>query len=89
MREKIEKYINKKQGDNKYYTIKKYERGKIEKTEFFKYLKNEIAFLQTLDQPNIVKFDDLKRIKIHFYLVMEYCNGVELSKALEKYQLKY
>ena len=84
-----EVYLTKKQGDNKYYATKKYERDKIEKTEFMKYLKNEIAILQTLNHPNIVKFDDLKKTKKHFYLVMEYCNGGELSKVLEKYQLKY
>ena len=84
-----EVFLTKKKGDNKYYATKKYERDKIEKTEFMKYLKNEISILQTLNHPNIVKFDDLKKTKKHFYLVMEYCNGGELSKALEKYQLKY
>ena len=62
-----EVYLTKKQGDNKYYAIKKYERDKKEKTEFFKYLKKEIAILQTLNHPNIAKFDDPKRIKKHFY----------------------
>ena len=84
-----EVFLTKKKGDNKYYATKKYERDKIEKTEFMKYLKNEIAILQTLNHPNIVKFDDLKKTRKHFYLVMEFCNGGELSKALEKYQLKY
>ena len=54
-----------------------------------KYLKNEIIILQNLKHPNIVKYDDVKKTKKHFYIVMEYCNGGELSKALEKYQNKY
>ena len=54
-----------------------------------KYLKNEIIILQNLKHPNIVKFEDVKKTKKHFYIVMEYCNGGELSKALEKYQEKY
>ena len=85
-----EVYLTKKAGDNnKMYATKKYERDKIENTEAMKYLKNEIAILQTLNHPNIVKFEDVKKTKKHFYIVMEYCNGGELSKVLEKYQLKY
>ena len=54
-----------------------------------KYLKNEIIILQHLKHPNIAKYDDVKKTKKHFYIVMEFCNGGELSKALEKYQSKY
>ena len=85
-----EVFLTKKVGDdNKIYATKQYERDKIENTEAMKYLKNEIAILQTLNHPNIVKFEDVKKTKKHFYIVMEYCNGGELSKALEKYQLKF
>ena len=85
-----EVYLTKKAGENnKIYATKKYERDKIENTEAMKYLKNEIAILQTLNHPNIVKFEDVKKTKKHFYIVMEFCNGGELSKALEKYQLKF
>ena len=76
-------------GDNKYYATKKYERETIEKSGQMKYLKNEINILQNLSHPNIVKFIDIKKTKKHYYIVMEYCNGGELFKALEKYQLKY
>ena len=84
-----EVYLTKKEGSNKYYATKKYERDKIEHTEAMKYLNNEIDILQTLNHPNIVKFEDLKKTRKHFYIVMEYCNGEELSKALEKYKSKY
>ncbi len=85
-----EVYLTKKVGDNnKIYATKKYDRDKIEGTEAMKYLKNEISILQTLHHPNIVKFEDVKKTKKHFYIVMDFCNGGELSKALEKYQLKY
>jgi serine/threonine protein kinase len=83
-----EVYLTKKNGEKKYYATKKYERDKIEKTEAMKYLKNEINILQSLKHPNIVKYDDIKKTKKHFYIVMDYCNGGELSKALEKYQIK-
>ena len=76
-------------GSNKFYATKKYERDKIENTEAMKYFKNEIAILQTLNHPNIVKFEDIKKTKRHFYIAMEFCNGGEISKALEKYRLKF
>ena len=84
-----EVYLTRKKGDNKLYATKKYERDKIEKSEALKYLKNEIAILQSLNHPNIVKFIDLKKTKKHYYIMMEYCNGGELGKALEKYKFKY
>ena len=84
-----EVYLTKKKGDNKYYATKKYDRDRIENSEAKKYLINEIEILKTLKHPNIVKFDDIKKTKNHYYIVMDYCNGGELSGALEKYQLKY
>ena len=84
-----EVYLTKKNGDNKFYATKRYEREKIEKSNALKYLNNEIRILQTLNHPNIVKFEDIKKTKKHYYLVMEFCNGGELSKALREYQIKY
>ena len=85
-----EVYLTSVKGDaNKKLATKKLERSEIEGTEALKYLKNEIQILQKLNHPNIVKFDSIKKTKKHYYIVMEYCNGGELTKALEKYQAKY
>ena len=85
-----EVYLTMIKGDNsRKLATKKLERSKIERTEAMKYLKNEILILQKLNHPNIVKYESIKKTKNHFYLVMEFCNGGELSKALEKYQEKY
>jgi len=80
-----EVYLSRKCDNDKIFATKKYEREKIDKTEALKYLRNEILILQTLNHPNIVKFEDIKKTKNHYYIVMEYCNGGELAKALEKY----
>ena len=53
------------------------------------YLKTEISLLQTLDHPNIVKFDSIMKTKKKILLSMEFCNGGGLDKALEKYQKKF
>ena len=82
-------YVTKKEGDSKLYATKQYERDKIEKSLAMKYVKNEVTILQKLNHPNIVKFIDLKKTKNHFYIMMEYCNGGELSKALENYEKKF
>jgi serine/threonine-protein kinase ULK/ATG1 len=85
-----EVYLTTKKGvENKKFATKKFEREEIEQGEAMKYLKNEIIILQYLNHPNIVKFEEVKKTKKHFYIVMEFCNGGELSKALEKYQEKY
>ena len=85
-----EVYITSVKGDDKKkLATKKLERDQIEGTEALKYLTNEIKILHKLNHPNIAKFESVKKTKKHFYIVMEYCNGGELSKALEKYQEKY
>ena len=85
-----EVYLTTKKGiENKKFATKKIDREVIEQGEAMKYLKNEIIILQYLNHPNIVKFEEVKKTKKHFYIVMEFCNGGELSKALEKYKEKY
>ena len=84
-----EVYLTSRKGDDKKYATKKIDREEVEKGEGIKYLKNEIIILQYLRHPNIVRFEEVKKTKKHYYIVMEYCNGGELSKALEKYIEKY
>ena len=81
-----EVYLTNKVGDSKQYVTKKLDRETVDKSELKKYLGNEITILKTLNHPNIVKFQDLKKTKKHYFLIMEYCNGGELLKALEKYK---
>ena len=85
-----EVYLTIKKGENKKFATKKLDRLEMEKEEeAMKYLKNEIIILQYLDHPNIVKFEEVKKTKKHFYIITEYCNGGDLTGALEKYQEKY
>ena len=84
-------HISKKKGDDKnLYATRILEREKIEKDkDLYNYLNNEINILQSLKHPNVVKLEDIKKTKTHFYLTMEYCNGADLPKALEKYKERY
>ena len=81
-------HLTKKEGDSKKYATKELDREEIDSSEAKKYLINEIRILQSLNHPNIVKFVDIKKTKKHYYIMMEFCNGGELSKNLEKYMTK-
>ena len=82
-----EVYLTSKEGDTKKkYATKKIVRDEFEKDEGTKkYLSNEIVVLQNLIHPNIIKFEEVKKSKMYYYIIMEYCNGGTLSEALEKY----
>ena len=82
-------YLTTRKGDSKKYATKKLDRKTIDSSDARKYLENEIRVLQYLNHPNIVKFIDLKKTTNHYYIMMEYANGGELSKNLEKYMDKY
>ncbi len=82
-------YLTSKKGSSTKFATKEINREEIEKTDAMKYLRNELVILQYLNHPNIVKFQDVKKTKKNYYIIMEYCNGGELAKALEKYMQKY
>ena len=77
-------YLTKREGDPNKYATKMLDRKVIDSSEAKKYLVNELKILSYLEHPNIVKFIDLKKTKKHYFIMMEFCNGGELSKALEK-----
>ena len=84
-----EVFLTTKKGTDKLFATKKIERELLEKGNTMKYLVNEIQILKELNHPNIVQFVEIKKTKNHYYIIMEYCNGGELYKTLEKYMDKY
>ena len=80
-----EVFLTTKKGASKLFATKKIDKEFFENPATKKYLLNEIHILGELNHPNIVKFVDLKKTKNHFYIIMEYCNGGELEKALDRY----
>ena len=83
-----EVFLTTKKGTNKLFATKKIERAQVDTGHSVKYLINEIQILKELNHPNIVKFEEIKKTKNHYYIIMEYCNGGELYKTLEKYMDK-
>ena len=84
-----EVFLTTKKGTNQLFATKKIERELVEKDNIKKYLLNELQILRELNHPNIVKFIEIKKTKNHFYIIMEYCNGDDLEKTLEKYMAKH
>ena len=84
-----EVFLTKKEGKNELLATKKMDRKIADQPTINKYLRNEISILRELKHKNIVKLEDVKVTKNHYYLIMEYCNGGSLSSCLKKYQQNY
>ena len=84
-----EVFLSTKRGRNGYFATKKMDRKKTDQPNAKKYFDNEIKLLNSLRHPNIVRLEDLKVTKDHYYLVMEYINGGSLTDCLKSYQKKY
>ena len=84
-----EVYLSQKANSNKYFATKKIDRKIADRPKLKKYLINEINILKTLNHPNIVKLEEVKKNTDFYYIVMEYINGGGLSDCLKKYMDKY
>ncbi len=81
-----EVFLTTKKGSKELYATKRLDRAFSEKPENLKRLSNEITLLKKIHHPNIVRLIDLKKTKSHCYIVMEFCNGGDLSGCLKKYK---
>ena len=81
-----EVFLTQKEGYKGFFATKRLDRAFSEKPENIKRLSNEISILKKINHPNIVRLIDLKKTKSHCYIVMEYCNGGDLSGCLKKYK---
>ena len=84
-----EVYLSTKKGRTEYFATKKIDRKTADKPSFKKYFDNEINILKSLNHPNIVKLEEVKRSNNNYYIVMEYINGGGLSNCLKKYMERH
>ena len=78
-------YIVTKDSDKK-YLAKGYKRELYDSNnDAMKYLRHEIITLKSLDHPNIIKIEELKKTKENYFFFMEYVNGNTLSNILKSY----
>lgn len=81
--------LTKKKGTNISYATKRIDRELPENSQYCKYFVNEVSILKNIHHNNIVKVEDLKKTKNHYYIIMELCNGGSLKENLDKYKQKY
>ena len=84
-----ETYLTQKTNTSYLIATKVINKKKMEASSTKKYLENEINILKELEHPNIVKFYELFQTNSNYYIMMEYCNGGELSKCLKLYKSVY
>ena len=75
----------KKKNDNNYYILKKIffqDKEDMDKAE------NEAQILQNLNHQNIVKYFESFKDKRSFYIIMEYCDNLDLKAFIREYKKK-
>ena len=68
------------EGNGEVVAVKVISRNTITETT---QLRQEVAVLKKIKHENIVMFIDLKKSSGHFYLILEYCPGGDLSKFIQ------
>ena len=84
-----EVYLTNHKNTNKQYATKKIPREKAESPLLHKYIMNEINILRTINHKNIIHLETVRKTINNYYIIMEYCNGGDLSTCLRKYMLNY
>ena len=84
-----EVYLTTKKNCNIILATKKLDKKQTDRPSIKKYFDNEISIMRELNHPNIIKFHELLASKSHYYVVMEYCNGGDLTGCLRKYKSIY
>ena len=82
-----ETFLSKKKGSNQIFATKRISIKSIKEEPCVKnYIENEVIILKKIRHPNIVRLYEVKGDKNYIYLVMEFCNGGSLLKALNNYK---
>ena len=71
------------------YASKRVKLDKLKKTKVKEKFIREIKLLFKLDNPHILKMNDLLKSKTHIYVFLEYCNGETLNCFIENYKKIY
>ena len=82
-------YLAKKGNDPQLYAAKILDKKRMDGPKMNKYFEREIRINQELNHPNIVKFYEKLNDDNNYYLIVEYCNGGNLSQCMQKYLSVY
>ena len=73
--------------EDKYYALKKIELREFIEEEIDLY-ENEAKLLSSIDNAHIVKYYDSSKDNEFFYILMEYCEGLDLKQFIKEYKSK-
>lgn len=62
---------------------------KVHRVVNMKYFHNEVELMKSISHPNIVQLYDIFQQNNYVFMIMEYCNGGDLSRYIEKKTSKY
>ena len=80
-------FLTTKKESSTFYATKVLDLSAIKGDDIAKdYIDKEMSILMDVNHPNIIELKEIKKKENKIYLVMEYCNGGNLEKFLEKYQ---
>ena len=84
-----EVYLTSKKGTQQKFATKMISKSLFKYPNFKKNLDNEIQILTKLSNEYIIKLYEVKETTFYTFLIMELCDGGELSTCLEEYQKRY
>ena len=82
-------YLGKNIISDQSYAVKVISKSQLQSKIVYQYFNNEIYILKHIDHPNIVKYISLLEQKKDYWLIIEYCNGGSLVKALKYHLTKF
>ena len=82
-------YLAQKENDPKLYAAKVLDKKRMDSPSLSKYFEGEIEILEELSNPYIVQFYEKLNDESNYYLIMEYCNGGNLTQNLMNYMSIY
>lgn len=79
-----EVYLVKKEGKDKWFALKAIRKERVFGTNLYRYIQTEKDILSLISHPFIVKLRYAFQTETFLFLVMDFCEGGDLSKLLEK-----
>jgi serine/threonine protein kinase len=62
---------------------------KVHRVVNTQYFRNEVELMKTISHPNIVRLYEVLQQNTYVYMIMEYCNGGDLSRYIQRQTNKY
>jgi serine/threonine protein kinase len=62
---------------------------KVHRVVNMKYFQNEVDLMKSIAHPNIIKLYDVLHHNNFVFMIMEYCNGGDLTRYIQKRAVKY